>query len=109
MKSIEENSERLDLIQKTYLLEQKQKKRLLDLAIQKEREIAEANQKKLYDGTTSSNSLLDQEDAHRKELFQAMNNSSTTALTPVIRVLNNFQGKLIFNYLIRYAPKSITF
>ena len=95
MKCIEENSERLDLLQKTHLLEQKQKKRLMEIALQREKEIAEANQMKLYEGTSTNSSILDQEDALRKELADAMNKGSTTAITPVVRVLNNVQGDLI--------------
>ena len=109
MKCIEENSERLDLLQKTLSLEEKQKKRLLDLTIQKEMEIESANQLKLYDGATAtSNSILDQEDTIRKQLAESMNQSSTTALTPVVRVLNNVQG----NYSFKKTKKktiSITF
>lgn len=94
MKCIEENSERLDLLQKTLSLEEKQRKRLLDITLQKQKEIESANQMKLYDGSTATNnSLLDQEDSLRKELADSMNQTSTPALTPVVRVLNNVQGK----------------
>lgn len=93
MKSMEENYERLDLLQKTLSLEEKQKKRLLETTIQKERELEKEQHLKLYDGTTTNSSILDQEDSIRKELGQSMNQSSTTALTPVVRVLNNVHGK----------------
>ena len=96
MKCIEENSERLDLLQKTVFLEEKQKKRLEEVTIQKEREVEMANQTKLYDGTSTNNSLLDQEEALGKELVKNMNQSSPTALTPVLRVLNNVQGNYFY-------------
>ena len=110
MKCIEENSERLDLLQKTLSLEEKQKKRMLDLTIQKEMEIESANQLKLYDGATAtSNSILDQEDTIRKQLAESMNQSSTTALTPVVRVLNNVQGNYSFKKKQKKKTISITF
>lgn len=89
--SIEENTERLDLLQKTVLLEEKQKKRLRDLAIQKEKEVEEANRRKLYEASTPS-SVLDHEERQRKELVDEMVQNSTPSLTPVVKVMSNMQG-----------------
>lgn len=97
MKCIEENSERLDLHLKSFSLEEKQKKRLLEINIQRKREIDTTNQMKLYDGTSTNSSILDQEDDIRKQLSESMNQCSTPALTPVVRVLNNVHG--IYYYL----------
>lgn len=92
MTSIEENTERLDLMQKTFAVEEKQKKRLLEISLQTEKNMEQANQTRLYEGTTTNDSVLNQEEAHRKELVDAMVQSTTPATAPVVKVLNNVQG-----------------
>lgn len=94
MKCIEENTERLDLLQKTLSLEEKQKKRLKDMNIEREKQVQDEKIQKLYDGNGNSNSsVLDQEEALRKQLVDTMIQSATPATTPVVRVLTNVQGK----------------
>lgn len=90
---IEENTEQLDLLQKTLEVEQRQKNRLLQISLQKERENENEKRKNLLDGTsTTTNSLLDQEDTTRKELVQAMVENSNQCNGPVVKVLTNLQG-----------------
>lgn len=99
MKSIEENTERMDLLEKTLEVEEKQKKRLLDLTLQKEKELEKAHQNKLFEGNYSTNaSVLDEEENQRKQLIDAMvsNNSNTSSNGPVVRVLTNIQGISLF-------------
>ena len=106
MKCIEENYERLDLLEKTLALEEKQNKRLLDINIQEEKEMEEENIVKLY--TTTINTPLDEEDSARKELVESMAQNSTPALSPIIRNLTNVQGKnsfFIFNYYFIFSFK----
>lgn len=95
MKCIEENSERLNLMEKTLLLEQKQKKRMIDLTKQEEKDIETATRRRLYDGYSSNvnSSILDQEEAQRKELVKEMVETSTPLIEPAVRVLQNVQGK----------------
>ena len=93
MECIAENSERIDLFEKTVALEQRQKKRMMDLSIQKQKELDQANSLALYEGTfNSSTSVLEQEEAVRKELVEAMVHSSTPSNGPVVKVLTNVQG-----------------
>ena len=97
MKCIEENTERLDLLQKTLLLEEKQKKRLLDLSLEKKNEIVAGNLQKLYEGNNSTNisnttNILDREEAQAKELVNYMVQNSTPSIAPVVKVLTNVQG-----------------
>lgn len=92
MKSIEENTERLDLLQKTLAVEEKQKKRLLEVSNNKKKELEESNQKKLYEVNCATTSILDQEDSHRKELVENMVQNSAPSLTPVVKVMTNVQG-----------------
>lgn len=94
MQSIEENTERLDLLHKTLELEIKQKKRLMEISSMKQREIADASRTELYEGLNSTtNSMLCQEEAHRKELVDVMVQNSNSSNGPVVKVLNNVQGK----------------
>lgn len=93
MKCIEENTERLILLEKTLVVEEKQKKRFEDLAFQKKKEIEEANRRQLYDGTINTpDALLNQEEAIRKELMEDMVRNATPSDGPTIKVLNNVQG-----------------
>lgn len=93
MQLLEENTERLDLLERTLVLEQRQRKRLLDVSVQKQKEIEQANRVQLYQGTNSTtNSILNQEEAQRKELVDAMVQNSPPIMTPVVKVLTNLQG-----------------
>ena len=66
-----------------------------DLSRQKQKELAEAHTLALYEGTlNSTNSVLEQEEAVRKDLVDAMVNSSTPSNGPVVKVLTNVQGNL---------------
>ena len=90
---IEEYTERLDLLEKTLQLEERQHRRLQDLATQKEKEEEEAKKKELFEGMTNSTlSMLGQEEVQRKELVEAMIQQSTPANGPVVKVLTNIQG-----------------
>ena len=76
-------------------MEQKQKKRLNDIALQKEREIGESAKRQLYEGnTTTPDSLLHHEEAIRKQLMDEMIQHSTPSDGPTIKVLTNVQGIL---------------
>lgn len=80
------------MLEKTLLVEEKQRKRLQEIAMQnrKEKEADITNQ--LYEGsTTTANSILDQEEAQRKELMDSLVRDSTPD-APVVKVLNNVQG-----------------
>ena len=94
MKCIEEHNERLDLLQKTLLVEERQKKRLLDLNIEKHNEIEEANQRKLYEGNTNltTTSMMDQEDSHSQQLLDEMAKASSTINDPAVKVMTYVQG-----------------
>ena len=93
MKCIEENAERLDLLEKSLSLEEKQKKRIQQISIQKEKDVEAEKILKLYDGTGNTpGSLLDQEEAQRKQLVDTMIKNETPATAPVVRVMTNLQG-----------------
>lgn len=97
MKCIEENTEQLDLLQKTLQVEEKQKKRLMDLSVQNQKEIEISQRKQLYDGylnSTTTTSMLDQEEAERKLLVDEMVRTSTPSNAPTVRVLTNLQGNI---------------
>ena len=95
MASIEENTERLDLMQKTLAIEEKQKKRVQEAIIQKQKQIEEANRMQLYEGNTNINSILTQEEAHRKQLVDVMMNNANPSIAPIVKVVNNVQGMLV--------------
>ena len=102
MECIGENSERLELLEKTLVLEQRQKKRMQDLSKQKQKELAEAHTLALYEGTlNSTTSVLEQEDAVRKDLVDAMVKNSTPSNGPVVKVLTNVQGILKYYLLTK--------
>lgn len=94
MKCIEENEERLDLLNKTLDLENKQKKRIREITSENEKEAADKDLKDLYENNSSNTttSLLDQEESLRKQLVDSMIQSATPAITPVVKVLTNVQG-----------------
>lgn len=99
MQFIEENTERIELLEKNVALEQRQRQRKLDISIQKQKDLEEARSLALYEGTfNSSTSVLEQEEAVRKELVDAMvsTTSSSPSNGPVVKVLTNVQGKMAF-------------
>ena len=101
MKCIEENSERLDLLQKTFQVEEKQKKRLLDISRQKKTEMEEAQRNQMYGGfsqSTTTMSMLDQEEAIRKSLVDDMIKNSNGSNTTTVKVLTNLQGISNFSF-----------
>ena len=95
MQCIAENTERLDLLQKTLTVEQRQRKRLSDLSLEKQKEDEEAQRLSLYEANSSPPSVLDQEDGIRKQLVEEMVKSSTPAIAPVVKCLSNVQGTIL--------------
>ena len=95
MKSIEEDTEHMDLLEKMVELENKQKQRLWDISVQREKDLERDNVTKLYEGTQNptTSSILDQEEAHAKDLVAAMVSTKTTSNGPIVKVLSNVQGK----------------
>ena len=91
MTSIQEYSERMDLLQKTAMVEEKQEKRIMELQAQKQKKMQEDKMLNLLSSGTSS-SVLDQEDIQRKMLLDSMVKAATPSTTPMVRVLNNTQG-----------------
>lgn len=97
MKSIEENTERLDLLQKTLEIEQRQQKRLMDLARQKQREKEEAERRKLFDATNTAAptaATLDQDEVQSRQLIDEVAKTSPPN-APVVRVLTNINGNFM--------------
>lgn len=91
MKAIEEHSERLDLLERTLAIEEKQKKRQMEFALMKHQEKEKNQNINLYEGASCS-SLLDEEDAQRKKLLDNMVQNSTNSNGPIVKVLTNVQG-----------------
>ena len=98
MESITENIERLDLLQRSLMLEEKQKKRLLDLAIQKKKEIEEADRKTLIERNVINTSFLEKEEEKTNQLVRDMVQKSDG---PAVKVLTHIQGKYIFRTYCR--------
>ena len=93
MHSIQENTEKLDLLERTLLVEHKQKKRLEAIAIEKQKEIEEAHRRQMLEGFTNSTAaVLDQEEVQRKELMDSMVRDSTPSNAPVVKILTNING-----------------
>lgn len=96
--TIQENTERLNLLEKSLALEEKQMKRVMELSIQKKKDMEDADRKKLLqENSNNSNvsSILDLEDIQRKELVDTMVKTSTPSNGPVVKVLTNVQGNYI--------------
>ena len=103
MKSIEENTEKLDLLERTVIVEQKQKQRLEALALEQQQQIENAKKRQLFEGhATTSTPILDQEDAHRKELVDTMVRECSSSQGPIVKVLTNVNGKLKKKNAIHY-------
>lgn len=95
MKLIEENTEQLDLLERAFLLEERQRKRLMDFSIKKENEIGKDKHKTMYEGyINSTTTLLDQEETQRKSLVDEMVRAATPSNAPTVKVLTNLQGNL---------------
>ena len=108
MKCIEENSQRIDLLQKTLALEDRQNLRIYEMNFQKKREMETAKNSKLIDGGIND-SILDQEEAQGRELVHSMVQSSTPTIAPVVRVLTNVQGKNKYYILKRIHKLTIIY
>lgn len=95
MKCIEENTERLNLLQKTLELEEKQKKRLLEISLQKRKENEDCQRKQMCDDySNTTTTMLNEEEAIRKSLVDEMVKTCTPANAPTVKVLTNLQGNL---------------
>ena len=88
------------MLQKTFALEERQKRRLLEIAIQNESDLETKKNSKLYEANNSNanHSLLDEEEAQGRELVRSMVQKSTPQIAPVVRVLNNVQGNFQLFY-----------
>lgn len=90
MLTIEELTERLILTEKTAALEEKQRRRLMESS--SNRQQAKSDDVRLPEASAESNSLLDQEDAHRKLVVDNMVQNCSASNGPVVKVLVNVQG-----------------
>ena len=97
MKLIEENSEKLDLLEKTLIVEERQKQRLAEVSVQNEKEQEIAKSAQLYDENSNSASTasLEQEDRQRKEIVHSMVVNSTPSNAPMVKCMTNIQGNII--------------
>ena len=96
MKNMEECTEKMDLLEKTDAVEEKKKKRLLELALTKQKDQESAKQLNLYDGGSVNNSLLNQEESQRKLVVEYMIRNSTPSNQPIVKCLTNVQGNYIY-------------
>ena len=82
-------------------LEERQKKRFLQITIEKSRDIERDNQMKLYEGMSSTTTaLLEQEESHGKELLNTLVRNSKPSDGPVVKVLTNVQGNNYITYFL---------
>ena len=98
MQSIAENTERLDLLKRTLQVEERQKKRLLDLTNQRKKEMEEADRKNFLEGNLNTVDFQ-KEEAERDQLIREMVQNSSKSDGPAVKVLVNIQG--IKNILTR--------
>ena len=94
-KIVEENWERIDFLEKTLAVERRQQQRLSQISIEKEK----ARSAELLEGGSSSytsSATLELEERNRKELVDAMLNSSSSNV-PIVKNICNIQGKLTIN------------
>ena len=85
------------MLEKTLLVDKKRQLRLESLSSQKNKEVEEDNTKQLFQGhTTTPSVVLDQEDAQRKVLLDAMIRESNQSNGPVVKVLTNVHGNLLY-------------
>lgn len=92
MSCITDNSERINLLEKTRDIECRQKKRMADLNDFTDKEKDKEN--KLLEVKRSSTYILDQEEENRKMLVVDMNVNATDSVKPIVKVLNNVQGTM---------------
>ena len=102
MKCIEEYTERLDLLERTLAVEEKRRKRLLELSLAQQKEREKAQRLELIEGNPTSNSLLNQEDTQRKQLVDNMVQNSSPSNGPIVKVLTNVQGNVLILILILF-------
>lgn len=95
--NITDHSEKLDLLEKTLAIEERQNKRaheqnaILDAKQEQERI------KNMMDGNSSTmESVLEQEEKQRKQLVHDMNVNLTETTKPIVKVLTNLQGKITY-------------
>lgn len=93
MLGIEECSEKLNFLEKTLAIEERQNKRRLELSQEKEKEQDESSSQQLCGIHPSTQTVLDQEEALRKKLVDSMVQNTSSSNTPVVKVLTNLQGK----------------
>lgn len=105
MTSIEENTERLDLLQKTAVLEEKQRKRIIEINAEKDKDLEQQKMINLLQQNRTSNSVLEQEEGHRNMLVEAMTRNSNSSNAPTVRVLTNVQGIILLLFFISFQAK----
>lgn len=90
---IEDQSEKLNLLEKTEEIDARRKKKnaAMDELLKKEKEKAEIEKLKQGSMLTSS-SQLDQEDSHRRSLIHELQQNSNDSQKPIVKVLTNIQG-----------------
>ena len=88
-------------MEKAREVEVKQRQRLQNISMQRQSLIEQTNRLRLFEeNNTTAASILDQEDAQRKQLVDVMVRESTPSNAPVVRVLTNIQGKRSLPILI---------
>lgn len=92
MSSIEENTEKLELLKKTFLVEERQKKRIYEMNLLRQKEVEEEKIHKLLEHKATSNSMFQQEDKHRKILVETMVKNANPTNRPIVKVLQNVEG-----------------
>lgn len=106
MDNIKDSSEKMDLLQKTADIDNRQKLRKKQM----EEEVAKEKEKErdaaLVLNQRTSESILNREEAHRKLLVAEMIEKSNEAQGPVVKVLANIQGNLKFISLTHYLNSS---
>lgn len=86
---MEEAAEKLDLLERTLALEQRQKNREQEMLRLKQQDLQQKNAPQHQEA--SSNSVLFLEEAERKKLAESMvRNPNSNG--PIVKVLNNVQG-----------------
>lgn len=92
MTLIEENTEMIDLWQKTLEVENRQKKRMVDMSSLKEKEKEMEKEAELLQGNSSSHYALEQEESQRKTLVDDMIHKSNSNIGSVVKVLAHTQS-----------------
>lgn len=100
MSSIQENTERLELLKRTFLVEERQKKRIQEMVLLREKEKKKEELQNLLKQSATSNAMFEQEENQRKILVEAMVKSANPSNGPIVKVLNNVQGIIFFTQYI---------